>query len=514
MKVFEYIDLRESGISSRKAAGLCSISRTTGEKYYRKFKENRACLAADPSWENSQMMIEECLSPPAYDTSNRHPRKFTPQVDALLDQILEDEDEKTRLLGPSHKQQLTCIQIWELIKDAGFDIGLSTITKKVKEKRNRHKECFISQQYDPGDRFEYDFGEVKLMIDGRKQTLYLAVMTSPWSGYRAAYLYENQKSQVFYESMIRFFHEVGGCFKEGVYDNMRNVVSKFIGRNEKEIHSELLRFAHYYGFRINVTNAFSGNEKGSVERSVEVVRNRSFALKYQFDSLEEARVWLETCLADLNKDTKWKEEQPFLIPLLPDCEAALIADRTVNKYSLISVDGNQYSVPDSLAGKKVRVKIYSETVKVYYEHSQVAERRRINGEKQKTCFDIRHYLSTLRKKPGALRNSAALKAEPELKSIYDNYFSEKPREFIEILTRHKDLSFDELKDLLRMEACQRPYSHPAYEPLCEQLQGYQALFAWKASMENDDRSLREKTSPPIYQEQLQRTDCTGQRKPP
>ena len=116
----------------------------------------------------------------------------------------------------------------------------------------------------------------------------------------------------------------------------------------------------------------------------------------------------------------------FLIPLLPDYEAEKIVDRTVNKYSLVSVDGNQYSVPDYLVGKEVRVKIYTETVKVYYEHSQVAEHRRINDDKQKTCFDIRHYLSTLRKKPGALRNSAALKAEPELKTIYDNYFSEKP----------------------------------------------------------------------------------------
>ena len=477
MKIFEYIDLRESGISSRKAAELCSISRTTGEKYYQKFKEKRAILAADPSWENSQMLIEECLSSPSYDSSNRHPRKYTPEVDALLDQILEDEDEKTRLLGSSHKQQLTCTQIWELIKNSGFDIGLSTITKKIKEKRNRHAECFISQKYEPGDRFEYDFGEVKLMINGQKKTFYLAVMTSPWSGYRAAYLYENQKSQVFFESMIRFFHEVGGCFQEGVYDNMRNVVSKFIGRSEKEINPELIRFAHYYGFRVNVTNAFSGNEKGSVERSVEVVRNRSFALKYQFDSLEEARVWLKNCLNDLNKDTKWKEEQPFLTPLLPDYEAARIIDRTVNKFSLISVDGNQYSVPDNLVKKTVRVKIYSETVKVYYGRIQVAEHRRINDGKQKTCFDIRHYLSTLRKKPGALRNSAALKAEPELKSIYDNYFSEKPKEFIEILTRHRDLPFSELKDLLRMEACQTTCVPSAYEPLAEQLQEYQALFA-------------------------------------
>ena len=232
MTVFKYIDLRTQGVSSRKAAALCSISRTTGEKYYRKYKEKREFLEADPTHENSRTFIEECIDPPSYDSSSRQPRKYSPEVDALLDQILEDEEEKTRLLGSGHKQQLTCLQIWDLIRAAGFDIGLSTITKRVKEKRNRHRECFISQDYEPGDRFEYDFGEVKLMINGQRKTFYLAVMTSPWSGYRAAYLYENQKSQVFFESMIRFFNEVGGIFREGVYDNMRNVVSKFIGRND------------------------------------------------------------------------------------------------------------------------------------------------------------------------------------------------------------------------------------------------------------------------------------------
>lgn len=477
MTVFKYIDLRTQGISSRKAAALCSISRTTGEKYYRKYKEKRESLEADPTHENSRTFIEECIDPPSYDSSSRQPRKYSPEVDALLDQILEDEEEKTRLLGSGHKQQLTCLQIWDLIRAAGFDIGLSTITKRVKEKRNRHRECFISQDYEPGDRFEYDFGEVKLMINGQRKTFYLAVMTSPWSGYRAACLYENRKSQVFFESMIRFFNEVGEIFREGVYDNMRNVVSKFIGRNEKEINPELIRFAHYYGFRVNVTNAFSGNEKGSVERSVEVVRNKSFALKYKFDSLEEARMWLKDRLDELNKDTKRKEEQPFLKPLLPDYEAAQIAERIVNKYSLISVDNNQYSVPDNLIGKKVRVKTYTETIKVYYEHEQVAEHQRINDGKQKTCFDIRHYLSTLRKKPGALRNSTALKADPELKSIYDNYFSEKPKEFIEILTRHKDRPMEEIKDLLRIEACQAPQRQSVYEPLAAQVEEYQALFA-------------------------------------
>jgi hypothetical protein len=48
----------------------------------------------------------------------------------------------------------------------------------------------------------------------------------------------------------------GGVWKEIVYDNMRNVVSKFIGKNEKELNEELVKMANYYGFRINVIAAF------------------------------------------------------------------------------------------------------------------------------------------------------------------------------------------------------------------------------------------------------------------
>ena len=49
---------------------------------------------------------------------------------------------------------------------------------------------------------------------------------------------------------------IGGVWKEVVYDNMRNVVSKFIGKNEKELNEDLVKLSLYYGFDINVTNAF------------------------------------------------------------------------------------------------------------------------------------------------------------------------------------------------------------------------------------------------------------------
>ena len=51
---------------------------------------------------------------------------------------------------------------------------------------------------------------------------------------------------MFADSQVRFFECMGGCFREGAYNNMRNVVSKFVGRIEKELNPALLRLAAYW----------------------------------------------------------------------------------------------------------------------------------------------------------------------------------------------------------------------------------------------------------------------------
>lgn len=80
----------------------------------------------------------------------------------------------------------------------------------------------------------------------------MAVFCAPASGFRWLYLYTNQKKAVFMDSHVQFFNEIGGVWQEVVYDNMKNVVSKFIGKNEKELNEDLLKMSVYYGFRINV----------------------------------------------------------------------------------------------------------------------------------------------------------------------------------------------------------------------------------------------------------------------
>ena len=64
---------------------------------------------------------------------------------------------------------------------------------------------------------------------------------------------------------------------------MKNVVSKSTLEKrerakpgfEKELNPDLIKMAMYYGFTVNVTNCFKGNEKGHVENRVKVLRNQT-----------------------------------------------------------------------------------------------------------------------------------------------------------------------------------------------------------------------------------------------
>ncbi|MBR3383979.1 MAG: hypothetical protein IKG69_02035, partial [Atopobiaceae bacterium] len=53
--------------------------------------------------------------------------------------------------------------------------------------------------------------------------------------------------------------------------------------------------------------------------------------------------------------------------------------------------------------------------------------------------DVRHYLRTLERKPGALARSEVLAGYPTFKRIFDDHYTERPREFIEIVVgRHAE----------------------------------------------------------------------------
>ena len=446
------IMLKEQGLSNREVARRTGHDRKTVSKYWNEYREQLQQL--DKPGADTKAIQEGLLAEPKYNATTRKRHKYSEELDKRLKAILKEEERKDRLFGVGHKQNLTNKQIHQKLVSEGYDISGCTINIALADIRKRQREVFIRQQYELGDRLEYDFGEVYLNCGEGIKTYHMAVLSSPGGGFRWLYLYTNQKKAVFMDSHVRFFEMMGGSYREIVYDNMRNVVSKFIGKGEKELNEDLVKMSVYYGFGINVTNCFKANEKGHVEKSVDVLRNLIFADTWSFNSIEDAQEYANSQLLKINENSQMDEEKKHLKPYRPPLELGIISEAKVNPSSLVSVDTVLYSVPEYLVGKRVIVKKYHNEIRVYAGNEMIARHKRLFGS-GKIQIDIYHYLNTLRKKPGALRNSVALKSIPRLKAIFDTYYSKQPKKFIERFLENKELPIDEIIALFEYETANK-----------------------------------------------------------
>ena len=440
--------------SQRSIAKDMKISRTTVRKYIKDF-ENKCeqveelANSNDTEKNDTLNLVGELVSSPKYDTSSRTKIKLT---DEVIEKILEliSENEKNRLLGRS-KQLMKKIDIHEKLVSLGFDIGYTTVCNYIKENHDK-KEAFVRQEYGFGETLEFDWGEVKLTIAGKPLTFQMGLLTTAKGSDHNARLYPNQKMENFLDMHVKSFNTIGGVHRELVYDNLKTAVRKFVGRNEKEATEDLIKISMYYGFKYRFCNVASGNEKGHVERGIEYVRRKVFSTRTDFASLEEANAYLQEKLLELNsKKRNWlqnqspldilNQEMPYLIPLKPTYDTSRRVEARVNKYSVITIDQNKYSVPDYLVGKFVNVKIYPETIQIYYKSSKIAEHKR-SYQSHYWSVDINHFIHTLKKKPGALHSSVGRhQLSPELQETYQKYYTKNPRDFIELLEliKEKDL---------------------------------------------------------------------------
>ncbi|WP_027352054.1 IS21 family transposase [Desulfotomaculum nigrificans] len=434
------------GKSQREIARLLGVDRKTVRRYINKYEEKRKELEQSSGLVDPGELIQEIVEPPKYTVGNRPKRKVTEDIQSLIKKHLDENEQKRR--NGQHKQVKKIIDIYEALVEDNIDISYSSVKRIVRSLEQKAKEAFIKESYIPGDVCEFDWGEVKLTIGGKLQILQMAAFTSAYGNYRYAYLFTKQKTECFQEAHARFFQEVGGVYQTLVYDNMKVAVKRFVG-TEKEPTEGLLQLSIYYGFRYRFCNVRRGNEKGHVERSVDVIRRKAFAFKDTFESLDEANNYLLKICNKLNakpQDTRdgqsalacLEQERANLLTLPPMFDSARVVNARVDKYATIVVDQNHYSVPDHLVGELVMVKIYSSRICCFYKDAKIAEHARLTGCHE-WRLELSHYLETLKKKPGALAGSMALQqADQKIKQIFETYYTKKEKEFIELMQYIKD----------------------------------------------------------------------------
>ena len=442
---------RVEGLSLREISRRVGLNRRTVTRYVREYE---ASLAS-----NSEEGIELCLAQkPAYPRRKVERTKLTEEVCTEIELWLH-ENARRRQTG-MRKQCLKRQDIHRTLLEKGMDISYYSVCKYIQrrkeEKSKKPKDVYVKQYYEPGEECEFDWGEVKLRINGRPVTFTMAVFALCHSEGRWAYIFRHQDNLAFMESHRNFFHDIHGVPHTMVYDNMK--VAVILKSDSKKPTDTLLRMHTFYGFDYRFCNARAGWEKGHVERSVDYVRGRAFTTRVDFDSIESAQQWLKRICRNINnesgsiatgnKQDALRRDLECLLHFPGDFGCFDLLQSSVDKQSTISVRNCHYSVPDCLVGQDVMVQLYSEKIRIYdLSHRKVAEHERsyVSGS---WTFDINHYIGTLMKKPGALKGSLALKQMPEkMQELFRVHFSENGKDFLRLLKYCRENGHD-YKDVL------------------------------------------------------------------
>lgn len=439
---------RTRGYSKRAIARELDINRKTVHKVITEYEATLSSPDPDSS-------LESVLTTPSrYDSSKRGRRVITGSLKDLIDECLEKNARK-RSMGLK-KQCMRGKDIYELLLEKGFQISYPSVCKYIvrqsqQKEETKSQEAFIRGYYPLGESCEFDWGEAKLDLNGKFERLYLAVFTLSHSNGRYAWLFRHQNTLAFMESHRNFFRLVKGVPSMMVYDNMRVAIKKFAGM-EKKPTDALLRMSNFYCYHYRFCNIRAGWEKGHVERSVEYVRRKAFSINLHFESIEDAQKHLLATCEKINthsasaftadKAESLAADLETLNPYANEMGCFELAEYKVDKWSTICMNCSHYSVPDTLVGKMVTVKIYSEKLVIFYMENKVAIHQRIYSRQKGWSVKLEHYLTTLIRKPGALNSSLALKQMPEkIQALFNRYFTDKAKDFVFLLQYARDNNF-------------------------------------------------------------------------
>ncbi len=446
---------RVQGQSKRRIALEMGISRHTVDKIVWEYE--RVCLDADGVCD---MKALEVLmgSKPEYSTPERTCRVVTEEIKSIIRDCLEDNRRK-RATG-MRKLQMNNKDIHALLLSKGHHVSYPSVCNHVTRISASmgpapSAEVFIRREHPAGDECEFDWGEVPLVIAGQRRKFQMAVFTLQHSNRRSAWLFPRQDTLALMESHRNFFREVGGVPRVMVYDNMKVAVTvRRAGRgrpSSKYPTRTMQRLSLYYGFEERFCNARSGWEKGSVERAVEIVRHEAFVSRQSFNTLEDAQAWLDRTLerinatsgihgvSDAEKRQRISADLAALSPAPQPMGCFEAEDHRPGKYCTVMVDTNNYSVPESMMGRTVTVKLYSSRLVMMHEGRKVAEHARLSGHGL-WSMKLEHYLGTFLRKPGALDRSTALRQVPqELAELYRVHFCpDNQRDFIAFMIYARD----------------------------------------------------------------------------
>ncbi len=324
-------------------------------------------------------------------------------------------------------KELTVSRILREIREQGYSGGRSILAEYVQTLRSKsglqpHKSVKRRFETRPGEEMQIDWSPYRVPIAGVLTTIHVLGCLLCASRKLWLHVYRNERQPTLFEGLASAFEYFLGCCLRLVLDNMATAVLAHYGPNGRPIwHPRFLDLARHYGFEPFACAVRDADRKGKKEKSFRLVWD-DFLKGSEFESLDDLnrrlKIWLDETPGVGNQrvhgttrlvpNQQWLSEKEFLIQLpdkrFPVSEQSI---RVVDQDSTLSIGGTRYTVPSSVAGRSVAVRLFAEHFEVLNAHHHVVFSRRYVPEtdKGKLIIDPSHYATNTRRKrtPGGHR---------------------------------------------------------------------------------------------------------------
>ena len=304
--------------------------------------------------------------------------------------------------------------LFVLLKDEGYLGSMRTLERRVAAiKRERPKERFFEQSYEPGEQAQFDFKEKLTLpfIDGDK-IVHLLYGTLPYSDFFSIKGFPNKTFEAFMEGVHSFFEAAGGMSENIRFDNLSPCVKQVLKGN-KRIYTDRFRKAlDYYDLGDLPCAPAKGNEKGDVEREIRTqtrrILKRIELTGRVFSDFDDLNIWLteySILFRTPSIQSKHAEEKVHLTPL-PARDDGILCQVLLTRaspFGTVAINKSNYSVPDSLIGVECKLILDAFRLRVYQAgqgSKLIADHPRVeSGEHH---LELAHVLPSLVRKPHAM----------------------------------------------------------------------------------------------------------------
>jgi transposase len=277
--------------------------------------------------------------------------------------------------------------IWRKLQEVGYQGGYTMVRQYIAPKRvlRGGERLTVRFETKPGEQLQSDWGEVVVEIGGQVTKVYCIVNTLGYSRRFHFWCCERADAEHTYEGLIRSFEYFGGVTTEVLVDNQKSAVLTASNTGNPVFQPRFLDLAGHYDFVPRACRPYRARTKGKDERMVGYVKHNFFVRYPSFESWvhlnQLAEQWLraeadQRCQGTVKEivSERFTKEQPYLKRLPPQrYDTAYLEIRTVAWDSYIEVRGNRYSVPTTVAGQRVTIRIgLDESLRVYHAEQLMA----------------------------------------------------------------------------------------------------------------------------------------------